>query len=294
MSRKAIIMVYAVAAIFLLGTQSLLAQSPNTITYQGKLTNATGAPITTATNVVFRIYAAASGGSALWTETHNGVTPDANGVFTRELGATTAFPATLFDGSKRYLGITVGSDAEMTPRQVLNNAPYAFAVENVPGIAASFKYEGFILSTTTAAIDSVTINCPTAGYVNVYAQGYINIGHTSGGGVQYPRIYVSHQTAIGDFDNFAYFQLPSALPTGTYSYPWSIIQSVAVSAGANKFYVTGDIYSGGQIGTVSVARTHLVATFYPVAYGTFESTLSPAPPDPNSPTGELLNVKERD
>jgi hypothetical protein len=100
------------------------AQAPTTMMYQGRLTNASGAPITTATSVVFSIYSAATGGSAAWTETKS-ITPDAQGFFTTELGSTTALGPTLFTGPKLYLGIKVGSDAEMTPRQILGSVPYA-------------------------------------------------------------------------------------------------------------------------------------------------------------------------
>lgn len=100
------------------------AQAPTTMAYQGRLLTAAGAPVATTTSVVFSIYAAASGGSAVWTETIS-VTPDANGVFAVTLGATSALNTTVFDGTVRYLGIRAGSDAEMTPRQALSSVPYA-------------------------------------------------------------------------------------------------------------------------------------------------------------------------
>jgi hypothetical protein len=100
------------------------AQAPTTMTYQGRLLTAAGAPVTAATSVVFRIYAAASGGSSVWTETRS-VTPDANGVFTIDLGSTSALTTTVFDGTTRYLSLQVGADAEMTQRQALASVPYA-------------------------------------------------------------------------------------------------------------------------------------------------------------------------
>jgi hypothetical protein len=46
------------------------AQAPSTIGYQGILTDANGVAVPNgAQTITFRLYAAASGGSALWTET---------------------------------------------------------------------------------------------------------------------------------------------------------------------------------------------------------------------------------
>lgn len=108
------------------------AQAPSTMVYQGRLLNSSGLPITASTSVTFRIYAAASGGSALWTQTIS-VTPDANGVFTVLLGSPSpALTTTIFDGTTRYLGIQVASETEMTPRQALSSVPYAFRAGTDP------------------------------------------------------------------------------------------------------------------------------------------------------------------
>src|SRR5439155_18765986 len=45
----------------------------------------------------------------------------------------TAIPASVFDGSPRYLGVTVGTDPEMTPRQAIFAVPYAMIAGNVNG-----------------------------------------------------------------------------------------------------------------------------------------------------------------
>jgi hypothetical protein len=85
------------------------AQAPSTITYQGRLVDGDGAPIATAVTVLFSIYDTSSAGSSVWSETQS-VTPDAQGLFTAELGATTPLTATIFDGAEKYgsLGNGVG------------------------------------------------------------------------------------------------------------------------------------------------------------------------------------------
>ncbi len=105
------------------------AQSPMYITVQGRLTDASGNPITVATNVTFNLYFYLSGGTAWFTENAT-VTPDSNGLFTYQLGTNTPINS-INDYNFNYpnfLGITVGSDAEMTPRFQMNASPYAMSI----------------------------------------------------------------------------------------------------------------------------------------------------------------------
>jgi len=108
---------------FFLAKNVLQAQTPNLINYQGRLT--TGGTAAAGTFMMtFSIYAAATAGTALWSETQN-VTVT-NGIFNVLLGSATAFPRNLFTGTgDRYLGIKVGTDSEMTPRFRLVSAAYA-------------------------------------------------------------------------------------------------------------------------------------------------------------------------
>ncbi len=99
------------------------------ISYQGRLTDATGKPVPNGTySVTFAIYADLSGGSALWTEEHNVTTSD--GLFTALLGSANPFDPALFKEFPRYLGITIGSGPEMSPRILMASVPYAL---NAPG-----------------------------------------------------------------------------------------------------------------------------------------------------------------
>ena len=110
---------------------SAFAAVPNALTQQGRLLNAQGNAVTTAQQIVFTIYDAATAGTVLWTETQT-ITPD-DGYFSARLGDATAIPATLFNGATRYLSVKVGADAEMTPRQPLVSVPYALMSNNAVG-----------------------------------------------------------------------------------------------------------------------------------------------------------------
>jgi hypothetical protein len=100
------------------------AQIPTVISYQGFLTDAGGAPVDGTVSIVFSIYAAASGGSALWTETHGVVVVD-EGLFNVLLGAEGSPLSPTDLNGERYLGIKVGSDPEMRPRQRIASVAYA-------------------------------------------------------------------------------------------------------------------------------------------------------------------------
>ncbi len=105
------------------------AAPPQTLSYQGVMTNNGGTPINGAQTVVFSLYSVASGGTASWTETKT-VTV-ANGLFSVTLGDTT--PITIPFDSPLFLGVKVAADNEMTPRQPLAASAYAFEAAGIDG-----------------------------------------------------------------------------------------------------------------------------------------------------------------
>lgn len=131
MARKFGILSTAAAAGTLLVAATASSAVPSVLTEQGRLLDSTGNPATGSVSITFTVYDAATGGASLWTETQN-VTLD-SGYFSARLGETTAIGATVFNGSTRYLGVKVGSDPEMTPRQTLVSVPYALMANNAVG-----------------------------------------------------------------------------------------------------------------------------------------------------------------
>jgi hypothetical protein len=108
------------------------AAVPLRLTEQGRLfQKGTGTPATGTVSITFAIYAAPTGGTALWRETFSVMLDE--GYFSVQLGATTPLPLSLWDGQPKYMGVKVGDDAEMTPREELNSVPYAFVAENAVG-----------------------------------------------------------------------------------------------------------------------------------------------------------------
>src|SRR5262245_34789468 len=118
-----------VIAALMLGASSMaLAAVPATVGYQGRLYDQNGNPLSGTLNVVFALYSSDTGGTAVWTETQS--ITFANGYFDVQLGSVTAFGATAFNGTVRYLGVTVGGDSEMTPRASVASVPYALNAVN--------------------------------------------------------------------------------------------------------------------------------------------------------------------
>ncbi|OPZ44453.1 MAG: hypothetical protein BWY93_00529 [Euryarchaeota archaeon ADurb.BinA087] len=108
-----------VCAMVGIATATTVTQS---ITYQGILTDSSGNPLTGSYSVLFSLYDVASGGSALGTDTR---TVDCtNGLFTTPV----TFDSSFFDGRALWLGVKVGSDPEMSPRQEIRPVPYALSI----------------------------------------------------------------------------------------------------------------------------------------------------------------------
>ena len=148
------------------------AASTGTIAYQGRLADSSGNPLTSTLSMSFRLYSAVTGGTPLWTEQwsgSNGVKVS-DGLFNVMLGSLTPIPQSVITGNANlFLGITVGSDDEMTPRVQLGSVPFAVQALSVPDgsitaakiadgavtqaklspdIASIAKYEGFSYYTT--------------------------------------------------------------------------------------------------------------------------------------------------
>ena len=94
----------------------------NYIPIQGRLTDSGGHPLNGAYNLTFRLYETPSGGTALCEDTRS-VTV-AEGIFSTYMRADSC----PIDGRQLYLGVEVGSDGEMTPRQFIDNVPYAWSL----------------------------------------------------------------------------------------------------------------------------------------------------------------------
>ena len=140
------------------------AQLPRTINYQGYLTSPSGAAISANLPMVFKIYNVASLGAALHSEPQTVAVT--NGIFNVLLG-TGAVLSLPFDAAY-YLGVTVGADAELSPRQPLAASPYSIRAASAEGLAANAIVPGSQIADASVTAAKLASNGCTGGQVLQY------------------------------------------------------------------------------------------------------------------------------
>lgn len=123
------------AGAIILGAPAASSTSASTVAYQGRLANTNGTPLTGTYNMIFRLYAAASGGAPLWEEQWTGANSVqvSDGLFNVMLGSLTSIGQQIVTAnSNLFLGISVGTDSEMSPRVQLGSIPFAVQALTVP------------------------------------------------------------------------------------------------------------------------------------------------------------------
>lgn len=120
--------------------QSVAAQSlnPGLLSYQGTILDMAGTPLNGIFDIVFRLYDSQASTVPMWEEIRIGVNavPVKNGFFTVMLGSLTPLPITVWEAPELYLGVRIGNDNEMSPREKLTVVPWA-ATANVAQLALS-------------------------------------------------------------------------------------------------------------------------------------------------------------
>ncbi|MDH5715212.1 MAG: hypothetical protein OEZ30_06590, partial [Candidatus Aminicenantes bacterium] len=127
--------------VFCFLTVTILAQVPQLLNYQGRLTDDKGIPIITPTTLRFSLYqggdAATAGSGTLCYQEDASVTPDDNGVFSHLIGSGMvifgALDATVFQTADPvYLEITIdpaGANETLLPRKQIVTVGYSFKSE---------------------------------------------------------------------------------------------------------------------------------------------------------------------
>ncbi|MCQ9206772.1 MAG: phage tail protein [Omnitrophica bacterium] len=110
------------------------ATIPHVINFQGRATDANGAPLNGTYNLIVRIYNHATAGDPAapndpyrkWTETYQNLTI-INGIFSILLGSVT--PLNLPFDEDYWISVQIGTDSEMSPRTRLASVGYAYKAE---------------------------------------------------------------------------------------------------------------------------------------------------------------------
>lgn len=270
------------------------AAVPNTMSYQGMLTDGVGAPVPDGTyDLTFKLYFVASGPGWQWQETQSGV-PVTGGMFSVQLGSVN--PLTLAFDRPLFLGVQVGTDPELAPRTPLSSSPYALGVRlqpntidatvliDEPGIAQATRVGSFAII-GNANINpillypdfSVVINTPGPGYVMVTASAYVTMSNVTG--PQYVEYQLSETTGFGPGDYVPeaagytqYCGFGTAPNTNYFDWPLSVHRVfVKPAAGSYRFS-----FCSARLGSYTpqntVTNLTLTATFFPTAYGTVSSS----------------------
>lgn len=154
----------------LLSSVPSMAAPPKTLSYQGVLTNAAAVPVNSTQSITFSLYALPIGGLPLWSETQPSVTVN-NGLFAVTLGSVT--PITLPFDATYYLGVQVGADQEMSPRQPLAASAYAItalsvdATGTVPGSTVVGPISAAGAGTNNTFVGAGAGNATSTGNTNV-------------------------------------------------------------------------------------------------------------------------------
>jgi hypothetical protein len=154
-------------------------------TYQGRLVK-NGSPVSGSCDFTFTLWNAASGGTTpLGTEAKTGVNVS-SGVFTVLLNESGQFGATAFDGSQRWLGISVkctgDSAAADLGRQPLSAAPYASyaltagSVTNGVLTTGSYADPSWITSVAASKISGKVANATHADTAGSVTNGVLTTG----------------------------------------------------------------------------------------------------------------------
>lgn len=115
------------------------AQVPSAFPFQGLLLDAAGQPTTDTVDLDFALFPGLTGGTAVWSESHLGVSV-VDGVYSVALGETTPIDVSILEAGPVFLEIRVEGET-LVPRQQLLSVPYARVAEraqNVGGVQTLF------------------------------------------------------------------------------------------------------------------------------------------------------------
>jgi hypothetical protein len=162
LSSYGIIIFFLIAGVTLLfPATAVRADVPHMIQYQGRLTGEAGNPLDTTVDITFAVYNDSLGSVKLWEETHPDVTV-AGGLLDVLLGETTTIGKTVFDGSKRWLGISIDDGDILQPM--------------TPIVSTGYSLRSEYSDTTAYAVNARKADTATVA-LNVTGSGWIDAGN---------------------------------------------------------------------------------------------------------------------
>ncbi|MBN1424911.1 hypothetical protein JXA88_10175 [Candidatus Fermentibacteria bacterium] len=217
---------------------------PTVISYQGKVTDASGNPVADNTYTMrFRIYDDVTGGSVLWDSGAHSVSVT-GGIFSVLLGESPQ-PAIPLDFSQNYWLLVTFNGVNQTPRQRLASAGYAYMASGlVPGTTVhGHIVEGYASSLT------VINEASNADAAALYAFANAGAGYTHG-------VYAANNSPSGN-GLFARSTSGTGLTKGVYAQVLSdegtAIHGQAPSTSGSTVGVHGEVSSPDGIAIRGIA-----------------------------------------
>ncbi|MEL6820130.1 MAG: hypothetical protein AAFP70_00115 [Calditrichota bacterium] len=164
--------------ILYLFSQLAIAQIPQTLTYQGALTDSTGIAVTDGTyQLKLTLFNAASGGQSVWTESQQAETY--RGVFSVRLGDST--PLSLPFDKPYWLEVEVDGNV-LSPRSELTASAYSFNSANIADsiVTADKIADAQVVRSINGLTDNVTLSA--GANVTITPQGNELVVGSNGGG----------------------------------------------------------------------------------------------------------------
>lgn len=196
---------------------SVTAEVPSLINYQGKLTDGLGDPVNGELEVTFSIYTVASDGGAVWSEVRAITVTD--GIFNILLGAANPLKADLFSAYRAtYLGLKVGSDSEMTPRQEIASVAYSLKTAGI-----NLKEDRIGIGTDDPG-EKLTVsgNIAVSGYFKSPAWPTFHAYNNSGGNQSTTGVWPGNVTLFNNGGHYSTSTYRFTAPVnGYYHFSWS-------------------------------------------------------------------------
>lgn len=187
----------------------------------------------------FRVYSVGVGGSSLATQSESLTV--VKGVYHTMLN----IDSSIWDGSDRWVGVSVNGAAELTPRIKVGWVPYAaYAPRGTPSIFAGIPNGRTVTSDQWTKIDSVTVTVTDPGFAVVSILGFMQwTGSISVAPLQLELSPTTPTDFVTAFNP----------PTGNI-YPLSMTTDVSTPAGQTTIYLWAKLTLSAQTFLVQTKR----------------------------------------
>ena len=216
----------AIITLVIVLTNVASADVPQLISFQGKLHDNAGEPLTGQYEITFRIYSTEEGGTALWTETSE--VNCENGLYYVILGTTT--PLIIDFDEDYWLSVQIGDDEELFPRFRIVSVPMAIRA-SVAGTAQQVSW------------NNIT-DVPEG-----FADGTDDVGETGGISQINEGTGITVTNPTGPTASIAHAADASAMPNAHHTKTTSAIELTSGTLDNERFSAYDDLNAEGKVGT---------------------------------------------